>query len=310
MTGLTFQLGALKLYQMLTEAAPTVTRGVYLYDPESAPPGVPGGLRSQAQAVNVEWQSVALRDDPNGVAQAFAQIGRGANGLVLDQATRLQLKAARICALALQRRVPAVGFTRAFPDAGCLMSYSENIGDMHRRAAGLVVKILKGAKPADLPVEQPTKFELVINLQTAKALGRRSRTTLLLRADQSHPVERVLDQRGRLLRAALGFAGLPSPSYDRSLWALRTWLDSWSGIGRVAVGMHRQGYDLQLTRYDERGWRATFLTTGMEHSPTTATGIGMGARTGMRTLLHRNHQCRYGFTGTTSTRFSPVLKRT
>jgi hypothetical protein len=75
----------------------------------------------------------------------------------------------------------------------------------------------------------------------------------------------VLDQRGRLLRAALGFAGLPRPSYNRGLWALRTWLDSWAGIGRVAVGMARQGYDLQLTRYDERGWRATFYTTGMEH---------------------------------------------
>jgi hypothetical protein len=82
----------------------------------------------------------------------------------------------------------------------------------------------------------------------------------------------VLDQRGRLLVAALGFAGLPRPSYDRALWALRTWLDSWSGIGRIAVGMARQGYDLQLTRYDERGWRATFYTTGMEHSPTSATG--------------------------------------
>jgi hypothetical protein len=57
-----------------------------------------------------------------------------------------------------------------------------------------------------------------------------------------------------------------------SLWALRTWLDSWAGIGRIAVGMAHQGYDLQLTRYDERGWRATFYTTGMEHSPTSATG--------------------------------------
>ena len=80
----------------------------------------------------------------------------------------------------------------------------------------------------------------------------------------------MLDQRGQLLRAALGFAGLPRSSYDRALWGLRTWLDSWSGIGRVAVGMAHQGYDLQLTRYDERGWRATFYTTGMEHSPTSA----------------------------------------
>jgi hypothetical protein len=82
----------------------------------------------------------------------------------------------------------------------------------------------------------------------------------------------VLDQRGRVLVAALGFAGCPMPSYDRALWALRSWLDSWAGIGRIAVGMARQGYDLQLTRYGERGSRATFYTTGMEHSPTGATG--------------------------------------
>ena len=82
----------------------------------------------------------------------------------------------------------------------------------------------------------------------------------------------MLDRRGRLLRAALGFAGVLYPSYDRALWALRFWLDSWSGIGRIAVGMHRQGFDLQLTQYDERGWRATFYTTGIEHSLTSATG--------------------------------------
>ena len=74
--------------------------------------------------------------------------------------------------------------------------------------------------------------------------------------------------------AALGFAGCSMPSYDRALHALRTWLDSWSGIGHAAVGMHRQGYDLQLTQYDDHGWRATFYTTGMEHSPTSATGTG------------------------------------
>ena len=72
--------------------------------------------------------------------------------------------------------------------------------------------------------------------------------------------------------AALGFAGFSMRSYDRPLHALRAWLDSWAGIGRVAVGMHRQGFDLQLTQYDDRGWRATFYATGMEHSPTSATG--------------------------------------
>ena len=71
--------------------------------------------------------------------------------------------------------------------------------------------------------------------------------------------------------AALGFAGCSLPSYDRALWALRTWLDSWPGIGHVAVGMHRQGFD-QLTQYDDRSWRAMFHAIRMEHSPTSATG--------------------------------------
>jgi hypothetical protein len=78
------------------------------------------------------------------------------------------------------------------------------------------------------------------------------------------------DRHGRLLMAALGFAGLRRPSRDRALHALRSWLDSWSGIGHIAVGMHRQGFDLQLTQYDERGWRATSDTSGMEDSPTSA----------------------------------------
>jgi len=77
------------------------------------------------------------------------------------------------------------------------------------------------------------------------------------------------DQPARLLVAALGIAGLHSS--DCALHDLRTWLDSWTSMGHVAVGMHRQGYDLQLTQYDDRGWRATFYTTRMEHSPTSAT---------------------------------------
>ena len=71
---------------------------------------------------------------------------------------------------------------------------------------------------------------------------------------------------------ALGFAGRSMLSYDRALHALRIWLDSWPGVGHVAVGMHCQGFDLQLTQYDDRGWCATFYATGMEHSPMSATG--------------------------------------
>jgi len=82
----------------------------------------------------------------------------------------------------------------------------------------------------------------------------------------------VLDQRGRLLIAALGFAGLRRTPSHPALHALDRWLDTWRGIGDIAIGMARQGYDLQLTRYNEQGWRATFYTTGMAHSLTSATG--------------------------------------
>jgi hypothetical protein len=109
----------------------------------------------------------------------------------------------------------------------------------------------------------------------------------------------VLDQRGQLLRAALGFAALPRPSYDRALWALRTWLDSWAGIGRIAVGMAHQGFDLQLTQYDERGWRATFYATGMEHSPTSATGTAWE-----RTPWHATKRAAWGIV------YAPTLRLT
>jgi hypothetical protein len=99
----------------------------------------------------------------------------------------------------------------------------------------------------------------------------------------------MLDHRGQLLRAAVGFAGCSMPSYDRALHALRIWLDSWSGIGHVAVGMARQGFDLQLTRYDEKGWRATFYTTGMEHSPTSATGTAWARRGARRSGRRGKH---------------------
>jgi hypothetical protein len=78
-----------------------------------------------------------------------------------------------------------------------------------------------------------------------------------------------MDSRARLLRAALGFALVPSDAPQ--LRVIHRWLDSWRGMGDVVVGMHRQGYDLQLTQYDERGWRGTFYVTGMEHSATSAT---------------------------------------
>ena len=90
----------------------------------------------------------------------------------------------RICELALQRRLPSVSTYREFSAAGCLISYGENAPELYRRAATYVDKILKGAKPSDLPVQAPTKFELVINLKTARALGLTIPSTLPARADE------------------------------------------------------------------------------------------------------------------------------
>ena len=91
---------------------------------------------------------------------------------------------ARLVEIAAAARLPAIYLWREYPEAGGLISYGPNLRDLNRRAAAYVDKILKGAKPGDLPIEQPTKFELVINLKTAKALGLTIPQTLLLRADQ------------------------------------------------------------------------------------------------------------------------------
>jgi putative tryptophan/tyrosine transport system substrate-binding protein len=90
----------------------------------------------------------------------------------------------RLTALMTEHRLPAVYLSREFVDAGGLMSYAPSVADLFRRAATYVDKILKGTKPADLPVEQPTKFELVINLKTAKALGLTIPQSILQRADE------------------------------------------------------------------------------------------------------------------------------
>jgi ABC-type uncharacterized transport system substrate-binding protein len=186
-TGLQLHMDETKVLQLLKEAVPTVARVVFLYDPAVFPGTFLGTAlqrrHAQAQALNVKLQPVAVRD-PNGVAAAFAEFGRGTNGLWVEASDVLIKTSGQVCSLALQRRLPAIGYGSWFPNAGCLMSYGEDVADMHRRAAGLVDKILKGAKPGDLPVEQPTKFDLIINLKTAKALELAIPQSLLLRADR------------------------------------------------------------------------------------------------------------------------------
>jgi putative ABC transport system substrate-binding protein len=119
------------------------------------------------------------------LAPAFAAMSQAGVGAILVRRDVLVVEPnrAEVVTLAAERRLPAMYNFRQFPDAGGLMSYGANVSDIHQRSAGFVDKILKGAKPADLPIEQPTKFELVINLGTAKALGLTLSPSLVLRAD-------------------------------------------------------------------------------------------------------------------------------
>ena len=122
---------------------------------------------------------------PDEFARAFSDMTSArAGGLTVLPSARLLREHRRLVDLAAKNRLPAVYTSREFVDAGGLMAYGPDLADMFRRAATYVDKILKGAKPGDLPVEQPTKFDLVINLKTAKALGLTIPPSLLLRADQ------------------------------------------------------------------------------------------------------------------------------
>ncbi len=165
-TGLQLQVADSKGIQLLKDAVPTVTRVVFLYDPTTMPGERLGSflksLHSIEQAQSLVLQPVAV-SDPTGVPQAFAGFRRGTNGLMIATTSVLIQTADQICRLALQRKLPATGYGRVYAVAGCLMSYGENQGDMWRRAAVYVDKILKGTKPSDLPVELATKFELIIN---------------------------------------------------------------------------------------------------------------------------------------------------
>jgi putative ABC transport system substrate-binding protein len=121
---------------------------------------------------------------PDAADQVLTALPAGIDPLLLANTVPNVLVRGRICAFASERRLPAVSTEKLFAAAGCLMSYGEDQLDMHRQGAGYVDRILKGAKPAELPVQQPVKFQLVINLKTAKALGLTLPNTILALADE------------------------------------------------------------------------------------------------------------------------------
>jgi putative ABC transport system substrate-binding protein len=141
-------------------------------------------VESAARKLGLTFQSVEVRGRNEFEGAFAAMVRERADGVVVAQDPVILGPRSQVVLLAARSRLPAVYGLREFVEAGGLMSYGPNVADQFRRAAIHVDKILKGAKPADLPVEQPTKVELVINLKTAKALGLTIPPSLLLRADQ------------------------------------------------------------------------------------------------------------------------------
>ena len=174
-----------KRVQLLKEAIPTLSRVAVLVNPNN-PASYIGveAMQAAAQQLKVTIQTVGVRS-PEELESAFAAIIRErANGILIEPDGLLFNQRARIAALALDRKLPTVFLQSEAIEAGGLMSYGPNTLAMVYRLAYYVDKILKGAKPGDLPVEQPTKFDLTINLKTAKALGITIPQSLLLRADE------------------------------------------------------------------------------------------------------------------------------
>jgi ABC-type uncharacterized transport system substrate-binding protein len=184
----TTQLGAEvagKRLQILKETVPKLSRVAFLRNPASAAHAPYfNDLQAAARGLRLTVQSVEVQE-PNEFEAAFARMTRERpDALIVTGDAIHQLRQAWIVDFAAKRRLPALYQLKDYVEAGGLMSYGASISDNYRRAATYVDKILKGAKPADLPVQQPTKFELVINLKTAKALGLTIPQTLLQRADQ------------------------------------------------------------------------------------------------------------------------------
>ena len=142
-----------------------------------------GEVQTAARMLGLELASFELQRAED-ISPAFEVMKGRIDALYVTSEPMIHVNRARINTLALSARLPTVYAYREFVEAGSLMSYGPNFADLHRRAAEIVDKILRGAKPADIPVEQPTKFDLVINLTTAKALGLDVPPTLLARADE------------------------------------------------------------------------------------------------------------------------------
>jgi putative tryptophan/tyrosine transport system substrate-binding protein len=183
-TNLTIELGGKRL-ELLKEAVPKVVRVAVLYEPAN-PASVHDAklLPVAARALGLTIQPWEV-GDAGGFERVFAALNKERpDGLYVSPSPLMSNNQKRIVNFALKSRLPSVYVRREFVDDGGLMSYGADIADSYRRVAYYVDRILKGAKPADLPVEQPTKFEFVINLKTAKQIGLTIPQSMLYRADK------------------------------------------------------------------------------------------------------------------------------
>jgi putative ABC transport system substrate-binding protein len=174
-----------KWLELLKQIAPGVTRAAVLRDPtQGSATGQFGAIQTVAPSLGVEAIPVNLRDVSE-IERALATVARSGNGgLIVAAGGSASRHRNLIITLAARHKLPAVYFERSFVAAGGLLSYGPDRVDNFRRAATYVDRILKGEKPADLPVQTPTKYETVLNLKTAKALGLEIPPTLLARADE------------------------------------------------------------------------------------------------------------------------------
>ena len=170
--------------ELAKEALPSLSRIGYLVNPTNASSvATLGEARRSAEALGMDFRSYPI-ERPQDLQRAFAAIeADGVGFLLLDASHPYPTDWPRVAELALRHKLPAISEIREFVAAGGLMSYGANLYDMTRRMAHYLDKILKGARAGDIPVEQPTKFELIINVKTAQALGLTLPPTLLARAD-------------------------------------------------------------------------------------------------------------------------------
>jgi putative tryptophan/tyrosine transport system substrate-binding protein len=176
---------SVKKVELLKEIMPKISRIAFVWNPDNAANAL-ALKETEAAADEMRWQvqSIEVRG-PHEFEAAFSAMGKARAPAVIVQSDQsFRGKLSQLAQLAIKNRLPTMLPQSEYVEAGGLMSYGENLADRYRRAAVFVDKILKGAKPGDLPVEQPTKFELVINLKTAKQIGLTIPPNVLARADR------------------------------------------------------------------------------------------------------------------------------